>query len=84
MPQPAQCGLVEVFGRSLAQRENSAGKQSRESATILTSMLRRWRGSWLPFPLQSVNEPQMKKYRSLWGMSTTNHNILYFNVKHRI
>jgi hypothetical protein len=20
----------------------------------------------------------MKKYRSLWGMSTTNHNILYF------
>jgi len=23
-------------------------------------------------------QPQMKKYRSLWGMSTTNHNILYF------
>jgi hypothetical protein len=22
--------------------------------------------------------PQMKKYRSLWGMSTRNHNILYF------
>jgi hypothetical protein len=23
-------------------------------------------------------QPQMKKYRSLWWMSTTNHNILYF------
>jgi hypothetical protein len=23
-------------------------------------------------------QPQMKKYRSLWCMSTTNHNILYF------
>jgi len=29
-------------------------------------------------------KPQMKKYRSLWYKSTTNHNILYFGNIHRI
>jgi hypothetical protein len=29
-------------------------------------------------PRITILQPQMKKYRSLWCMSTTNHKILYF------
>jgi hypothetical protein len=31
-----------------------------------------------PGPVTIRLKPQMKKYRSLWYKSTTNHNILYF------
>jgi hypothetical protein len=35
---------------------------------------------WAAPDYETAVKPQMKKYRCLWGVSTTNHNILYFVV----
>jgi hypothetical protein len=72
-PVPALNGLE--FGNigSLKRAENGARKSI---APVGRSMVGQ---SVFPWRFITIRlQPQMKKYRCLWGLSTTNHNILYF------
>jgi hypothetical protein len=72
-PVPAQSGL-ETRRANLGQR---SGSGDRKVLRVPCSQ-RRPGGIFTPESMTIRLQPQMKKYRCLWYMSTTNHNILYF------
>jgi hypothetical protein len=56
--------------------ERKTGTRMDETTAICLFLSgRRWRLH--TDPRTTILQPQMKKYRSLWCMSTTNHKILY-------
>jgi hypothetical protein len=72
-PHPALCDLDE--GLVLVWRKTRIWVPESAAIWFVSTAYRRF---FTPGIFTIRLKPQMKKYRSLWYMSTANHNILYF------